>query len=124
MSLEDEVIQQIRLAASKSGARLWRNNNGAAYDERGHLVRYGLANESAELSKKIKSSDLIGIEPVLILPEHVGTIIGRLVSIEAKREGWTYKGTDREKAQLAWINLINELGGRAGFATGPGEAGY
>ena len=121
---EDEVIQQIRLAASKAGARLWRNNNGAAYDARGHLVRYGLANESERISKEIKSSDLIGIEPVLILPEHVGKIIGRFVSPEVKRTGWTYTGKDREKAQLAWINLINSLGGRAMFATEPGEAGY
>lgn len=113
---EAYVQQQLRLTAPKHGVRLWRNNNGACYDETGRLVRYGLANDSAQLSKKIKSSDLIGIWPYIVQPHDVGKTLGIFTSIEVKKPGWTFKGTDRENAQLAWINLIVSLGGFAKFA--------
>lgn len=113
---EAAVQQRIRLDASRYGVRLWRNNNGATLDENGRMIRFGLANDSAKINKKMKSSDLIGITPVKILPDHVGLTWGLFTSIEVKRPGWNYTGTPREEAQFNWIKLICSLGGIAKFA--------
>lgn len=112
------VQSAVRLEASKLGWRLFRNNVGAFQDSTGRWVRYGLANDSAALNKKLKSGDLVGIKPVVVTPEMVGQKLGVFVSREVKQEGWRYTGTEREVAQLAWINLVNSLGGDAAFTTG------
>lgn len=112
---EASVVARRRLAAAERGGRAWRNNCGAYKDERGNFIRYGLCNDSAELNKRVKSSDLIGIEPVLITPEMVGTTLGRFFAEECKRPGWKYTGTAHEKAQLAFLQLVNALGGRGEF---------
>lgn len=117
--LSEAAIQQnVRLEASRIGARLWRNNVGAFTDEYGNFIRYGLANESAQVNKVIKSSDLIGIKPVLITPDMVGHVIGQFLSREVKAGDWKYSGSEHEVAQLAWINLITSLGGDAKFTNG------
>lgn len=111
----------VRLAASRAGCRLWRNNVGAGYLTDGTFVRFGLANESAAVNKHIKSADLVGIRPVLITPDHVGQTIGQFLSREVKRPGWRYAGTAHERAQLAWAELVRSLGGDAAFTTGEFE---
>lgn len=118
-----EVHQQalVRLDAVQCGVWLTRNNVGALLDERGVPVRYGLANETKEQNKAVKSADLIGIRSVLIGPQHVGMVIGQFVSRECKHEGWTYKGDKHEQAQLAWANFVLSKGGDAAFCTGPGS---
>lgn len=108
----------VRIAASAAGARLWRNNVGVMQDERGVPVRFGLANESARMNQSVKSSDLIGIRPVTVRPEHVGTQLGVFTAREVKAPGWTYRGTAREVAQLKFISLVRSLGGDADFTTG------
>ena len=118
MTTETEVLNDIRLSASGQGILLFRNNVGAAQDANGRHIRYGLANDSKAVSAAFKSSDLIGVRPVLITPEHVGMTIGQFVAIEVKRGGWAYKGNDREKAQLAFLHAIEAVGGYAKFATG------
>lgn len=115
---EASVVAARRLAASLRGARAWRNNVGAYVDDRGNHIRYGLANDSAQLNKVVKSSDLVGIEPILIGPEHVGTTIGRFFAEECKRPGWKYKGDAHEQAQLKFLQLVNALGGRGEFKNG------
>lgn len=115
---EASVVAARRLAASQRGARAWRNNVGAYVDERGNHIRYGLANDSAQLNTRIKSADLIGIEPVLIGPEHVGTVIGRFFAEECKRPGWVFKGDTHETAQQAFLQLVSALGGRGEFKNG------
>lgn len=119
---ESEAAAQtrVRLEASRKGGRLWRNNVGAGYSEDGSFMRWGLANDSAQVNKVIKSADLIGLRPVLITQAHVGQVLGQFVSREIKAPGWTYRGTEREAAQLNWATLVNTLGGDASFATGEG----
>jgi len=115
---EAAVLAKARLDASKLLGRLWRNNVGACFDEHGNFFRYGLANDSKKLNTALKSSDLIGIKPVLIEQKHVGQTVGIFVARETKPENWNYKGSAREKAQLKFIELINSLGGDAAFHTG------
>lgn len=115
---EAAVQNKVRMRAADSGGRLWRNNIGAGKLENGSFVRWGLCNDSEAVNRQVKSADLIGVLPVLIAPEHVGQTIGQFWSVECKRPGWRFTGTEREKAQLRWIEAITALGGRACFSTG------
>jgi len=117
---EEAVASVLRLEAARKGVRLWRNNVGALLDQSGRPVRYGLANESSKLNEKLKSADYIGWRSVLIGPQHVGSLFALFTSRETKEVGWHYTGTDREKAQLAWAQLVTAGGGDASFCTGEG----
>lgn len=115
---ESAVQTRVRLEASKLGARLWRNNVGVLSDERGVPIRYGLCNESKAMNSVIKSSDLIGIRPVRVTSEMVGTTLGVFTAREVKKQGWTFKATPRELAQLKFLEIVNALGGDGKFTTG------
>ena len=116
MNKSEMAIQnEIMLKSSKQGMKLFRNNVGVAKREDGIPVRYGLANSSKKINTVIKSSDLIGIKPIIITTDMIGKTIGQFVSIEVKKSKWEYKGTPREIAQKNWIDLINKLGGDAKF---------
>lgn len=121
MLTESDIQALVRKEASDLGGRLWRNNVGHCTDSRGNHIRYGLCNDSAQLNAVCKSSDLIGIRPVVITPGMVGSTVGVFVAREVKRQGWKYRGTDREKAQLAFLELVLSLGGDAAFCTGVGS---
>lgn len=110
----------IRLEAAQKGIRIFRNNVGMLKDESGRPVRFGLANDSPAINKVLKSSDLIGLRPVTVTPEMIGRTLGVFVAREVKSPGWRYAATEREQAQLRFINLVSSLGGDAAFATGPG----
>lgn len=118
---EARVQDEARLLASKMGWRLFRNNVGVLKDERGVPVRYGICNDSPAMNKRIKSSDLIGIRPVVITPDMVGSTIGQFMAREVKKAGWKYKGTEHERAQLAFGTLVIGLGGDFRFWSGEGE---
>ena len=119
---EARVQSMIRLEAPKHDVWLTRNNVGAFQEpETGRLIRYGLANESKQQNKMIKSADLIGFRKRVILPADVGTVIAQFVSRECKAEGWKYSGKGRELAQATWRDFINTNGGDAAFASGTGS---
>lgn len=112
--------QAVRVEAAQKHGRLFRNNVGVVTKDTSLHLRFGLANDSPQLNKKIKSGDLIGCMPVVIRPEHVGYTIGRFTSREMKEAGWKYTGTPEEQAQRKWAEIIISLGGDACFATGTG----
>lgn len=115
---EKDVTKIVRLQYAELGVVLWRNNVGAAQDANGNYFRYGLANESRQMNKVIKSSDLIGINPVTITQEMVGQVIGQFIALECKKEGWVFTGTERELAQMKFHDIVNDKGGLASFITG------
>lgn len=108
MRTEAVIQAEVRKRAGELGIHLFRNNVGACQDTNGRIIRYGLANDSAAMSERIKSSDLIGWLPG-----------GRFVAVECKREGWTLpaRPSKREEAQLRFIEMVKTAGGVAGFAS-------
>lgn len=92
MTTEADIQDAIRLAATKMGARLHRNNCGVLQDARGQYVRYGVGGNGG--------SDLIGWDKT-----------GRFVAIEVKRPG---KHPTPEQA--AFIAAVIAAGGIAGVA--------
>jgi hypothetical protein len=116
---ESNVQAREMLRAARRGAWVLRNNSGAFQDKTGRLVRFGLGNTSKQFNAMCKSSDLVGIEPVLITPDMVGTVIGRAYARECKPEGWRFNPNDpHEVAQKRFIDKINQMGGNAAFTTG------
>lgn len=120
-SLETVVQDAVRVEAAERGVLLMRNNVGAVRTATG-FVRFGLANDSEAMNRVNKSSDLIGIRPVLITPAHVGCTLGQFVAREVKRAGWRFGDGDkqRETAQLNFITAVQAYGGDACFASGKG----
>jgi hypothetical protein len=112
---EDEVTQLIQLESPRHNVSLFRNNSGAMQDQTGRLVRYGLGHVSKQLNKNFKSSDLIGITPVTITKEMVGSVVGVFTACEIKRSDWKFKGLKREVAQKNFIDFIIARGGIGGF---------
>jgi len=114
---EAAVQAQIVLEAPRHGASLWRNNKGATVDKTGRLIRYGLGHVSKKLDEVWKSSDLIGITPRLIMPEHIGQVWGLFTAVEAKEPGWHLTPGDKHAmAQMAFGNNVRKLGGLFTFA--------
>ncbi len=114
---EARVQADLRIFAPTIDAALWRNNRGAMVDNTGRTVRYGLGNDSKRLSDVWKSSDLIGILPVLILPQHVGKRAGIFMAVEVKEPGWRGPKGDHEKAQAEFLNTVEAMGGIGLFAS-------
>ena len=118
MGLTEASVQtRVRARATQRGGMLLRNNVGAYKDQFGNFIRYGLANESKKMNKRTKSSDLIGIYPLTVTPQMVGSIVGQFWSVEVKESCWKYRGNEHEAAQLHFIELVLALGGRAQFCS-------
>jgi hypothetical protein len=129
---ESSVQQEIRADAPYQGAWMMRNNSGVAETEgckctkcghynppEGRPVRYGLGNDSKQLNERIKSSDLIGITPLIITPDMAGLTVGLFTAVEVKHGGWNRakKLDPRETAQGEFITAVRQHHGLAGFAT-------
>ncbi len=99
---EQAIMNDILLELAGCGVLLFRNNTGALKDERGRLVRFGLA---------VGGSDLIGITPVTVTQDMVGKKLAVFTAIEVKAR----RGVATSR-QLAFIERIRELGGLAGVA--------
>jgi hypothetical protein len=123
---ESTVQQTARvLHCQLTNGQIWRNNSGASLmvdDTTGQtrMVRYGLGNDSAQLNKEIKSSDLIGITPVLITPAMVGYWLGVFTAYECKPPGWKLRPSDdRALAQAKFHDIVRASCGFAGFVSDP-----
>jgi hypothetical protein len=80
------------------------------------MIRYGLGNDSSKLNKVWKSSDLIGILPVVIQPCHVGRLAGLFLAVEVKETVWTGRMGEHERAQEAFLQTVRDKGGVGMFA--------
>ncbi len=116
---EAALQSHVRLAFADIGP-VWRNNSGACEDKTGRLIRYGLGNDSKQLNDKIKSSDLIGITPVVAwLPSANAWVkLGVFTALEIKAPGWHQTpGDKRAEAQAKFHDIVRDVGGFAGFVT-------
>ncbi len=92
--------------------RLFRNNVGMLFNDRGTPVNYGLQKGS---------HDLIGITSITITPEMIGRTIGVFTSIEMKKTGWKPPKPTNKKAfqkhyeQVSWMNFVKKFGGISYF---------
>lgn len=114
---EAQVQQDLRLLAAQHGGSLWRNNMGACRDDTGRMIRYGLGNDSKKLNEVWKSSDLIGITPVTVMPHHIGQRLGIFTAVEVKHPTWRGPSNARELAQRNFILDVTRMGGIGIFAT-------
>jgi len=103
--IESPAQAEIRLEASRLGHRLWRNNSGVLFNEVGRPIRFGLCNDSPAMNEQVKSLDLIGL-----------TSTGRFFAVEVKPPSWVFRGSPRERAQLAFIQMVRRMQGVAFFA--------
>ena len=129
---EAAAQQAVRMSIARLGGLAWRNNVGATpavtnhicpkcrfhFQEKQQPVRFGLANDSAQMNSRVKSADVIGVMPRIIQPEDVGQTIGQFIAVEVKRPGWNYTGRGRETAQQMFLTLVQSKGGAAQFSTG------
>jgi hypothetical protein len=106
---EAAIQQQIRLAMSRAGSVMHRNNVGAYRDDTGRVIRYGVGNPGG--------SDLIGWTPVVITQDMVGTKVGVFTAIEVKAP----RGRPTE-AQLNFLRQVQLGGGIAGIARSTQDA--
>lgn len=123
MTSEAAVQQHIRTQIALTGVELWRQNVGACTDANGRVIRYGILNDSKHLNQRFKSSDLVGIRPILVTADMVGQVVGVFAAIECKASNWTYRPNDEHtQAQQRFIDLVRAAGGFAGFARSVDEA--
>lgn len=123
---EAYVQSLIRLEATRHGCRLWRNNVGAGdvlNRKTGELsfIRWGLCNSSKRENERTKSSDSVGIKPVLITQDMVGTTMGQFIAREFKKENWKKGRDSHTEAQGRFIRIVNSLGGDACFVNKEGS---
>jgi hypothetical protein len=109
MTAEAVIQQQIRLALSRAGSVMHRNNVGATRDAQGRLIRYGVGNPGG--------SDLIGWTPVVITPEMIGRTVAVFTAVEVKAP--CGKATD---AQINFLARVLNAGGYAGIARSTDDA--
>lgn len=115
---EMALQQRLRVMAAQHGTPLLRNNSGACRDDTGRMIRYGLGNDSERINKVFKSSDLIGIWPLVVTPEMVGRTLGVFFAVEVKAPGWKMTpGDERAKAQQNFGDWVRNNGGIFTFAT-------
>lgn len=126
MTISESTLQNLttqeHLTVTHGHGQIWRNNSGAYKDETGRLIRYGLCNDDANLNKRVKSSDLIGITPTLITQDMVGYYLGVFTALEIKRPDWHLTpGDKRGQAQAKFHEIVRAACGYAGFVVDPSD---
>jgi len=126
---ETNILRRIMLRLSGPTMRLFRNNVGTAYIGQATTFRTsGIVNVDAGdvLVKQGRifhaglvkgSSDIIGIKSVIITPEMVGKPVAVFTAIEGKT-----KSGRATVEQIAFINMVNGMGGIAFIARNEEEA--
>ena len=121
MSTERNIQQDIRLALSRAGSRMFRNNVGQAWTGRvvrntnGSITIYDPRPLDAGLCKG--SSDLIGWTPVTVTADMVGKKLAVFTAIEVKGP----KGKTSPE-QTNFIDRVKIDGGIAGVARSAEDA--
>lgn len=106
---ESAIQQRIRLALSRAGVVMHRNNVGAYRDETGRVIRYGVGHPGG--------SDLIGWTPTVITPDMIGRTVAVFTAVEVKAP----KGRPTD-AQINFLAQVLNAGGLAGIARSADEA--
>ena len=118
---EQQTSRRVERLSGEYRQRLWRNNSGAATDDRtGRVIRFGLGNTSPRINAVFKSPDYVGITTIIVQPHHVGQRMGLFTGLEMKRPGWHLTpGDARGQAQNNFLTVVNNSGGIGRFITDP-----
>lgn len=119
---ERDLLNDIRMAASAHGARLFRNNSGVGWvgqviSHHGGILMLN-APRPLHAGLCVGSSDLIGWTPVTITPEMVGRTIAVFTAVEGKSTTRQYPTAD----QYRFIDAVRAAGGIATVARSVGDA--
>lgn len=119
MAEEIALMRELQIAASRFGARLFRQNSGVGWVGRvKRITRAGpvqakpgdvLLSGARPFHAGFEGlSDLGGWVPVTITPDHVGMTLAVYLQAEVK------DGARVTEAQARWIDAVNRSGGIAG----------
>ncbi len=121
MSAEIPLMRELQIAATRLGARLFRQNTGMAWVGKARRIARVMRVEVGPGDVVIKAarpfhagvtgmSDLGGWMPVVVTSEMVGATLAVYAQIEVK------DGARATPEQLKWIDAVNAAGGLAGIA--------
>jgi len=118
--LENDIQKLIMLAASRAGAKIFRNNTAQGWVGQSKRLSDGsvliIAPRVLYAGLCVGSSDLIGWTTRVITADMVGKRVAIFTAIEVKA------GTRPTKEQLAFISAVRNGGGIAGVARSEQEA--
>jgi hypothetical protein len=118
---ESNISNRILKAASRAGARLFRQNVGQAWT--GDAVKLPNGDLLLRNPRPVRmglctgSSDLIGWKPVTVTPEMVGQVIAAFTAVVVKSKSGRLR-----PEQQHFIDVVREAGGIAGVARHEDEA--
>lgn len=121
MAKEADITNPILKAASKLGARLFRQNTGVGWI--GRTLRRTESTLTLENPRALHaglcvgSSDVIGWTPIEITPEMVGRRVAVFTALEVKTG--RLKATDE---QQRFVDAVRDAGGIAGVVRSTDEA--
>lgn len=126
---EQNIMHSIMVAVSRAGARVFRNNVAMAWVGKSKrynapaIVTVGAGDVVIRNARPLHaglcegSSDLIGITPIIVRPDHVGQKLGIFTALEVKAPGGPVT-----TEQVNFIEQISLAGGIAGIARSDDEA--
>lgn len=106
--LESTIQRDIRLATSRRGLRLFRNQVGVY-----QIVQHDGTTRTLTTGLCVGSSDLVGWTPTLITPAMVGRRVALFTAIEVKRPGLGRLTPE----QARFLQVVREAGGVAILGT-------